>query len=349
MSRLDDYRAALLAAHADVPDDELVAALDGRSADFVTFIIDHGLGPLWHVRTKRDEFHASRMQAEALFLAQDHALKEIGAALDAAAIEHVVMKGAANRWLCYTNPAIRACLDLDLLVRPDDKVAAAKVLVGAGFAAVADTKSVSRELMLTQGEAVIDLHWGLLREGRLRTDPTEAMLGRRRRLHDLWMQSAEDAVFTLLVHPAFAKHLAGWEMGLHRVADLLEWLRSQPFDWPRVKSMLEENGVCVAAWTTLRWAALLAEPHAPARVAHLLAELGPGRLRRSWLDYWLHNDLPERTSHARWILLPGFSLFLHDAPGDAIRALQGRRRASRRNKADSDAFADLFAGQAVGK
>ncbi len=51
----------------------------------------------------------------------------------------------------------------------------------------------------------------------------------------------------------------------------------------------------------------------------------------------------------RWMRLAGFSLFLHDEPGDAIRALQGRRRASRRSKDDADAFAELFAGQAVGK
>ncbi len=288
----------MLATHADVPGDELVAALQERSGDFVAFIIDHGLGPLWHARTQREEFHASRMQAEALFLAQDNALREIGAALDAAAIEHLVIKGAANRLICYTNPALRACVDLDLQVRPDNKVDAAKVLASVGFAAAVEPRSISRELVLTRDEAVVDLHWGLLREGRLRTDPIEAMLGRRRRLHGLWMQSPEDALFTLLVHPAFVKHLGSWEMGLHRVADLLEWLRGQPGDWPRVKAMLEENGVCAAAWATLRWLEVLAEPHAPALVSHMLAELEPGRLRRSWLDCWLQNDLPERMSHA---------------------------------------------------
>jgi hypothetical protein len=81
----------------------------------------------------------------------------------------------------------------------------------------------------------------------------------------------------------------------------------------------------------------------------MLAELEPGRLRRSWLDYWLQNNLPERTFHSRWVHLPGFSLLLHDAPGVAIRALEGRRRGTRRSKADSDAFAELFARQAAGK
>ena len=83
----------------------------------MSFVIGHGLGPLWHARTGHAEFHESRMQAEAIFLAQDKALREIGAAMDAAGVEHVVFKGAANRMLWYANPAVRACLDLDVLVR----------------------------------------------------------------------------------------------------------------------------------------------------------------------------------------------------------------------------------------
>ncbi len=41
---------------------------------------------------------------------------------------------------------------------------------------------------------------------------------RRRRERNTWMLNPEDALFVLLVHPAFAKHLSGLEMGLHRVA-----------------------------------------------------------------------------------------------------------------------------------
>jgi hypothetical protein len=349
MSRLDDYRTALLAAHADVADDALVAALDERAGDFASFIIDHGLGPLWHERTGRAEFHESRMLAEAMFLAQERALREIGPALDAAGIDHVVIKGAANRMLCYDNPAVRACFDIDLLVRPGDRVTAATALVDLGFAALADEVGISRELELTRGDAAIDLHWGLLREGRLGTDLADGMLKRRRKLSGMWMQSSEDALFTLLVHPAFAKHLAGWNMGLHRVADLLCWLRSQAFDWPRVHSMLEDNGVCVAAWAALRWVDLLATGHAPATLESMRADLQPGRLRQTWLDYWLRNDLPDRTSHARWTRLLGFSMFLHDAPGDALRAARGRRQARGRSKADLDAFADLFVERAGGE
>ena len=71
MSRLDDYRAILLAGHAEVGDPELRGALDARDATFVSLVVSHGLGPLWHERTGRDEFHQSRMAAEAQYAAQE--------------------------------------------------------------------------------------------------------------------------------------------------------------------------------------------------------------------------------------------------------------------------------------
>ncbi len=51
MTRLDDYRSALLAAFSSVSAAELAEIVDTGGPDFVSFIIDHGLGPLWHERT----------------------------------------------------------------------------------------------------------------------------------------------------------------------------------------------------------------------------------------------------------------------------------------------------------
>jgi hypothetical protein len=168
------------------------------------------------------------------------------------------------------------------------------------------------------------------------------MLERRRRANDIWMQSGNDTLFTLLVHPAFAKHLAGWNMGLHRVADLLEWVRSGDFEWSLVRQMLGVNGVRTAAWATLRWTQLLAGKYAPAGIAEMLRDLRPGRMRAKWIDYWLGQDLPERTARNRWFRLIGFSAFLHDTVYDAVRAGAGRRRALRRSRVDLKAFRDLL-------
>lgn len=341
MTRLDDYRSALLVAFPETSDAELAAALDAIGPAFASFIIDQGLGPLWHARTGRDEFHESRLAAEALYLAQEHALIEIDATLESAGIEYAVFKGAASRLLLYENPAIRAGFDVDLLVRADDRLAAATALVDAGFSASPDAPNISRELVLSRGRVDVDLHWGLLREGRLRVDVIPGMLAGRERSSGMWMLSPEDAFFVLLVHSAFAKHLSGLEMGLHRVADVLRWLDTQKFDWSKVNAKLEQNGVQTAAWATLRWAAILAHPRALRGVETLLPNLRPGRLRSAWLNRWLLKDLSTETSHLHWARLLGFSSLLHDTPSDVLRAVMGRYRAHKRIGEDLEVFRDL--------
>jgi len=339
MSRLDKYQSALLAAFPEVSEDALVRQLDSDEADFATFIIDHGLGPQWHLRTERAEFHESRMAAEAFFLAQEHAMRDIDAALNKADIDYVVIKGAANRLTLYENPAIRACHDLDLLVRRDDRVRAASALVEAGFHTEPDANSISREMMLIRGDINIDLHWALLREGRLRHEPIGEMLGRRVRHGDTWMLHPDDAMFVLLVHPAFAKHLAGWDMGLHRVMDIVEWLRTQEFNWQGVCSRLEKEGVRTAAWATLKWIELLSGPHALPHLDPMMSDVRPGSLRRAWLNRWLQQDYSAWSSGRHWVRVFGFTPFLHDTMGDAMRAFVGREKARRRIAVDLAAFA----------
>jgi len=341
MTRLDNYQSALLAAFPDVPDATLGRALDAGGAEFAPFIVGHGLGPLWHERTGRDEFRPSRLSAEAMYMAQEEALREIDEVFESASIEYVVIKGAASRLLLCQNPAIRTCHDIDLLVSPEDRVRAAATLINAGYVATLAARSISRELVLSRGAVDIDLHWALLREGRLRHDDTAAMLGRRRRSAGVWMLGAEDAFFLLLVHPAFAKHLSGWEMGLHRVADIVTWMDTQSFDWSIVFKQLENNGVTTAAWATLRWVELLMDSHASPGIAKMIDDTHPGRMRRAWLNRWLTNDLSARTADAHWARLLGFSLFLHDTPADSMRALAGRYRARRRSSADLAVFKDL--------
>jgi len=342
MSRLDDYRTALLVANPDVSGGVLFETLDDGGPGFVSFVVDHGLGPLWHTRTGRDEFHSSRVSTEAHYLAQEQALSVIDSVLGDAGIEYAVIKGVANRLALYENPSVRGCHDIDLLVRPEDRARAASALVEVGFTAMPDSDSISRELILSRDLVDIDLHWGLLREGRLRTDPTAAMIDRRRRFNNVWTLHADDAFFLLLVHPAFAKHLAGWTMGLHRVVDIDYCLQRQLFDWNTVSGQLEDNGVRTAAWATLRWVQLLTTPKAPSGLDSMMTDLCPGKLRRAWLDRWLCDDLPERTSTLRWARLLGFSLFLHDTPGDSVRALAGRYRAHRRSAEDLAVFRELL-------
>jgi len=332
----------MLALFDNVSDEELTRILDEQGDGFAQFVIDHGLGPLWHERMGGSDFHESRMNAEALYMVQTRALTDIDNALERAGVDYAVIKGAATRQFLYENPAIRACHDLDLLVRPEDKVRAASALAPAGFVPVPEGRNISRELVLGRSDVDIDLHWGLLREGRLRTDPTNDMLARRRRVGDTWVLSNEDTLFLLLVHPAFAKHLAGWDMGLHRVADIILWLPTQTTDWAKVREQLEQGGVRAAAWATWCWVELLAATNAREKRQPMLDDLAPGRMRRAWLDHWLNKDLSVRTAGTHWMRLLGLSLFLHDSPSDVLRALAGRWRARRRSSEDMEEFASLL-------
>jgi hypothetical protein len=252
------------------------------------------------------------------------------------------MTGAGNRLLLYSNPALRACYDIDLLVARDDRIRAASLLANAGFTGHPNIANIGHELKFSRSAVDVDLHWGLLREGRLKNDNISELLDRRRRVNDTWMLSSEDALITLLVHPAFAKHLGGWEMGLHRVVDIVLWLNSQPYDWHTVRTRLGDNGVRTAAWATLRWVATLAAQNMPFKLESMLSDLQPGSLRRIWIDRWLRSDLPGRTSRMHWARLLGFSLFLHDTPADAYRALTMRRRAYQGRHADLEAFEELL-------
>jgi hypothetical protein len=342
MGRLDDYRTALLVADPAVSDAALVRALDSAGPDFDIFVVDHGLGPLWHERTGRSEFHQSRMAAEALHMAQERALKEVDSVMCERDIDYAVIKGAANRLSLYDKPALRACHDIDLLVRPDDRVEAASALVVTGFCAIPESRSISRELVLSRSDADIDLHWRLLRDGRLRTERVPEMLAGRERTHDLWMLNAEDSLFLLLVHPAFAKHLAGWEMGLHRVVDIVACLRMGQFDWQAVLEQLRQNGVAAAAWATLRWTEMLTEPQSLPGLHKMMSDLAPGIARRRWIELWLRRNLSARLSRANWMRLAGLSLFLHDAPGDAARAFSARYKARRRQEDDLAVFSELI-------
>jgi hypothetical protein len=342
MGRLEGYRTALLAAIPEVPASALENALEAAGPSFAAFIIDHGLGPLWHSRTERQEFRESRLSAEALYLAQDHAIKEIDEVLNLAGIDYAFIKGAANRTLLYENPAIRASWDLDLLVRSKDRVAVATAMVGAGYRIDAKARNISREITLSRGTVDIDLHWGLLREGRLRSDLVDVMLDRRRKAREMWMLNAEDAFFLLLVHPAFAKHLAGWGMGLHRVMDIMIWARMQVFDWHAVCAQLEQCGVRTAAWATLRWMELISPPNGTERVGIMLSDLSPGSMRRTYLDHWLRNDLTGRMSGIHIARLFGFTALLHDTLHDSARAFAGWRQAMKRSEADLRAFQGLL-------
>jgi len=104
------------------------------------------------------------MQA-ALDMIRERELVAVLAALAAAGIGTLLLKGAALAHTHYPEPALRTRCDADVLIRPADRIAAMRVLEGLGYArpnAVSGTL-VSYEECHSKREGpvvhVIDLHW----------------------------------------------------------------------------------------------------------------------------------------------------------------------------------------------
>ena len=112
---------------------------------FTRFLLEQRLGPLWDECIEslvgelacQDELksalHESRLHSTGDYLLQRHNLTLIKKTLDDAGIQHVVTKGGHVREVYYDEPALRPAQDIDVLIHPDDNVAAIRAFQGVGF------------------------------------------------------------------------------------------------------------------------------------------------------------------------------------------------------------------------
>ncbi len=88
-------------------------------------------------------------------------------ALEAAGIESVLLKGPALARTVYPDPALRQSVDIDLLVRPGDVLAAESVLEGLGYVSPKKEFHVSQhefhhQVFEAPGDGMpLELHWAL--------------------------------------------------------------------------------------------------------------------------------------------------------------------------------------------
>jgi hypothetical protein len=127
-------------------------------------------------------------------------------------------------------------------------------------------------------------------------------------------------------------------MGLGRVADFLLWIQKREIDWPVV---LRAAGAGGAEDRGVDHAQLV--PHAggadvQAQLDAWIDSVRPGRLRAAYLRQWLERDLPSRWLDKPLLIQFGFTLALHDRPGDVMHALGGLRQARRNQARDMDAL-----------
>lgn len=339
--RLENDRQALLPASLPLKPVFCRDALLNAGKPFLDFLLSQDLGPLWYrtlqtaglLETLPAEFadvlHETRMRAAAGYLAQKAALGQVDALFAAEEIAYVVIKGAHVRECVYEDASLRPSSDIDILVSKADRQRAARLLLREGYQAHIELATISHEATFSKSPVHLDLHWDILRPGRMRTDMAEGFVERRQRAGGLWVLSDSDAFFLMLTHPAFTKYVCSPNMGLARVIDFLFWIQRKTVDWPEVLRMLEKTGLKTAAWTMLSWFGMLAPLSLTETLDRWRVDVRPGRLRAAYLKYWIGQDLPSRWLHRPPYIQFGFTLFMHDRASDALRAIRSWKRARR--------------------
>src|SRR5688572_6227585 len=290
MPRFAAPRTALLPAFQDTAVADLTRALAEGGPPLEALILNQQLGPTWHARTNAGPFAESRVNAAMRYMRQAAAQHEIDNLFAQQGIPYAIFKGAAIRELIYDDPSVRMCMDIDVLVAPEQRAMAARALVDAGYRLRVDPSLASHEVALASDLVAIDLHWELLRPGRTPSSMTGELLARRHRQDGRWILSETDALFVLLVHPAISKHLSTSQMGLHRVADIVLWLQKYDTDWPALHQQLEASGLKTAAWTMLSLVRMLSPDRFAHRLEAPLRLLQPNPVRAAYLRAWLHGD-----------------------------------------------------------
>lgn len=313
---------------------------------YADFLPRQGLSSYWHhtleahgltqgiAPAARAALKQARISDTVSYMSQKAALRELDTLFESQGICYAVIKGAHVRELAYADPALRPSSDIDILVAPEQRLVAVDAMKATGFTLVVNSDTVSHETSLTRGGVDIDLHWNIMRPGRTRINTVSMLLARRQRSAEIWGLDDNHVVFLMLVHPAFTKYICSPNMDINKVIDFTLWVTKRAIDWNAVAALLEQTGLCAAAWAVLKWYAMLLEPGTLTVPDDFIARIAPGQNRQRYLINWLEYDLP-----TRWLDKPariqfGLTLFLHDRPADAWHALIAILNARRRRGDD---------------
>jgi hypothetical protein len=156
--------------------------------------------------------------------------------LEGGGIPALILKGPALSLMAYGGVSMREYGDLDLLVHRDDLVAAAELLISAGYSPRTWDReafesgffgNTSDDFATAGGKSVVDLHWGIL-TWYFPFGPDEGGLwSRGETIHiegnELRMPAATDHLLFLCAHAS--KH--GWH-DLASVADIAALMQARP-------------------------------------------------------------------------------------------------------------------------
>jgi hypothetical protein len=254
---------------------------------------------------------------------QEHVLADVSNVLDELGVAHAVMKGALVRHFLYAKPYLRPSADVDVLVAPGEPPRIVRALKQRGYELTVAAHSDTHEIWLQKLGAGLDLHWSLMRPGRMRKSLSKEILERRVRRGKLWSPCDAHLTTIMLVHPAITDHVTA---RLVSAVDLDRWLRHAEVPWDEVIEVLDRIGLRTAAWAMLLWTQALLGTPVPADVWR---RLGPDPVRRRYLEAWLGRH-PAGLYARRPNLVRGFfSLALQDQARGAARAVLSLARKKR--------------------
>ena len=191
-----------------------------------------------------------RMRAQHLFtLSMTAELFRILQDFSFSGIDCILVKGPLLSLLAYGDPAVRSYVDLDLLVRHADILAASRRMVDLGFepdipVTVIEAGKIPGEYLFRRPgtSRIVELHTERTFRYYPRSMPLQALFDRQRRItldgREIPALSLEDEFVLIVIHGC--KHF--WER-LMWVADISAMVASHPeFDWKRLRQSSEEIG-----------------------------------------------------------------------------------------------------------
>jgi hypothetical protein len=298
------------------PAEQVVQALANEQLDLLFLHTAQTCGLAEQLPARVIELLSTRkMPSAANVIRQEHVLGQACALLDEISVEYVVFKGALTRQLLYAKPHLRPSVDVDLLVPPGEGPRVARFFEQRGYSLTVAAHSDTHEVWLERLGVGIDLHWGLLRPGRMRHEITREIIAGRVRRNNLWGPSDAHLTVAMLVHPAITDHVTG---RLISAIDLDLWLRRGQIPRDKVIEILRRIGLRTAAWAMLRWTRELLGTPVPDDVMRALA---PSALRQKYLEAWLGRHPAQLYWRRPWLVRGAFSLALQDLASDAARAL----------------------------
>jgi hypothetical protein len=326
---------------ADASADEL---LKHNSLSGLTEYIDYnGLGPLCFEnyatlppQQQHGGFASALRETSIKSIVQEHeqqaAIETIHSTLRDAGIPHVFFKGAASRYRLYEKPHLRPAADIDILVAREHTTEAARALISAGMHPSVSDTNATHERILRLNKVEVDLHWHLLRPGRIRDGIEKDILeGKVLASNGLPVPDPLSSLFIQLVHPTYTKYVSSpWAKDI-RIVDFLRLLQQYDIAWPELAEWLARYNARTAAWCTLTW--FLAVTDAPVP-DHFLRSVAPSPARQWYLKQWILGGLVPRYYKKKNLMRIAFTLFAQDSYKDMARATNRYLSAQARLKAE---------------